>query len=47
MGVGEEVGVAVGKATGVGDELGVGVGVATGAGFFMAMPLFHTNFFPD
>ena len=45
MGVGEEVGVAVGKATGVGDE--IGVGVATGAGFFMVMPLFHTNFFPD
>jgi hypothetical protein len=33
---------------GVADGVGVGVADGVGVGFgFKAMPLFHTNFFPD
>ena len=45
FGVGEAVGVGVVTGVGVGEA--VGVGVVAGIGFFIATPLFHTNFLPD
>ena len=41
------VGVDVGVGVEIGVAVEVGVGVAVGGGFFIATPLFQTNFLPD